>query len=178
MTAPDSRGCCLQAGRPAGGAGTPAHRQGVPGRDGPAGVVSAALYGRADGIDGGTASCRYRQLAAGRAAAAACGWQVIPEFFAEERRAGNPWHRLPHGPSLLVALSGPGRLAGAVVVAVPWRLLLRRPVPGRASILARVVPRRVLLVLARTITGLSACERRPPGGIAVPGLHGDRGQPR
>jgi hypothetical protein len=41
-----------------------------------------------------------------------------------------------------------------------------------------VVPRRVLLVLARTITGLSACERRPPGGIAVPGLHGDRGQPR
>ena len=105
---------------------------------------------------------------------------MTAEFFDEDCRAGDPWQDRPQGRSLLAALSGPCRPAGAVVVADPWRLLPRRPAPGEPGILARLAFRRVQLVLAdsglvistaaeyallgRLLTGPAASA--PPGGAA------------
>jgi hypothetical protein len=50
--------------------------------------------------------------------------------------------------AVAAALSGPGRPAGAVVVADPWRLLPRRPAPGSTAILAQLAFLRVQLMLA------------------------------
>ena len=49
---------------------------------------------------------------------------------------------------MLAALSGPDRVAGAVAVADPWRLLARRLVPEDTGILARLGFWRVQLMLA------------------------------
>jgi hypothetical protein len=81
------------------------------------------------------------------AVAAAFGARVTAEFFDEDCRADDPWQDRPQGRFLLAALSGPGRPAGAVVVADPWRLLPRQA-PGSTAILARLAFMRVQLMLA------------------------------
>ena len=127
-------------------------------------AVPVAFYGRtahAAGT-GDSRADRYRQLALCHAVAAARGWQVTAEFFDEDCRAGYPWQRRPQGRSLLAALSEPGRVAGAVVVADPWCLLPRRPVPGGTAILARLAFRRVLLVLAGPGMVISSAEEYRP----------------
>jgi hypothetical protein len=90
---------------------------------------------------------RYRQLAVCRTVAAACGAQVTAGFLDEGCRAAGPWQDRPRGRSLLAALSGPGRPAGTVAVADPWRLLPRRPAPDSTG-MAWLAFRRVQLVLA------------------------------
>lgn len=208
MTARDSRGRNQQASRPAGGIATrTADGSATADPDMPAGVVPVAFYGRtarAAGTDDSRAD-RHRQLALCRAVAAACGGQVTAEFFDEACRADFPWHRRPQGRSLLAALSGRGRLAGAVAVADPWCLLPRRPVPS-SGILARLAFRRVLLVLASpaivissageyavlgrllsgpacgappdgSIAGPSVRDHRSRGGRAAPGLSRHTGEP-
>jgi hypothetical protein len=112
--------------------------------------VPVAFYGRtarAAGT-GDSAADRYRQLALCRAAAAARGAQVTAEFFDEDCRADDPWQDRPQGRSMLAALSGPDRVAGAVAAADPWRLLARRLVPEDTGILARLGFWRVQLMLA------------------------------
>jgi hypothetical protein len=140
-----------QAGRVTGDSATrPASGTGAADRDSPVRAAPAAFYGRTARATGTSDSQadRYRQLALCRSAAAAWGARVTAEFFDEDRRAGGPWQDRPQGRSLLAALSGPRRLAGAVVVADPWQLLSRRPAPGEPGILAWLASRRVQLVLA------------------------------
>jgi len=161
--------------RAAGGPGTA-------GPDSPPQAVPVAFYGRtacAGGI-GDSRADRHRQRALCHAVAAARGLQVTAEFFDEDCRAGYPWQRRPQGRSLLAALQGPGRVAGAVAVADPWRLLPRRPVPGGTAILARLAFRQVLLMLAGTSMVISSAGEyallgrlltdplggAPPGGSA------------
>jgi hypothetical protein len=122
--------------------------------------VPVAFYGRtahAAGT-GDSRADRHRQLALCHAVAAAAGWQVTAEFFDEDCRAGDPWRRRPQGRSLLAALQGPGRVAGAVAVADPWCLLPRRPPPGGTAILGRLAFRRVQLMLAGTGMVISSAE--------------------
>ena len=123
-------------------------------------AVPVVFYGRtarAAGT-GDSRADQYRQLALCRAAAAACGAPVTAEFFDEDCRADHPWQDRPQGLSLLAALSGPRRAAGAVVVADPWRLLPRRPAPGGTGILARLAFLRVQLVLADSGMVISSAE--------------------
>jgi hypothetical protein len=181
MTGNNPRGRPRQAGRITGGSATrAASALGAADRDNSLRTVPAAFYGRTARAagSGDSEAERYRQLALCRSAAAACGAQVTAEFFDEDCRAGDPWQHRPQGRSLLGVLSGPGRLAGAVVVADPWRLLPRRPAPDEPGILARLAFRRVQLVLAdsglvistageyallgRLLTGPAASV--PPGG--------------
>ena len=151
MTGLNPRGRPHQADRIADDSTTPAaDGPGTADRDSSLRAMSAAFYGRtahAAGT-GDSQADRYRQLALCRAVAAACGAWVTAEFFDEDCRAGYPWPDRPQGRSLLAALAGPGGPAGAVVVADPWRLLPRRPVPGGTRILAQLAFRRVQLVLA------------------------------
>jgi hypothetical protein len=139
------------AGRPAGDSVTRTKSgPGTAGPDGPPQAVPVAFYGRtahAAGT-GDSRADRHRQLALCHAVAAARGWQVTAKFFDEDCRAGYPWQRRPQGRCLLAALSGPGRVAGAVAVADPWCLLPRCPVPGGTAILARLASRGVQLLLA------------------------------
>ena len=151
MTGRNPRGRPHQTDLIADGSTTPAANGPVPaGRDRSLRAVPAAFYGRTAHAAGTSDSQadRYRQLALCRAVAAACGVWVTAEFFDEDCRAGCPWQDRPQGRSLLAALPCPGRPAGAVVVADPWRLLPRRPPPGGTSILARLAFRQVRLVLA------------------------------
>jgi hypothetical protein len=83
---------------------------------------------------------------------------VTAEFFDEDCRAGGKWQHRPQGRSLLAALAGPHRPAGAVVVADPWRLLPRRPASQGTAILARLAFRRVQLVLADSGIVISTAE--------------------
>lgn len=150
MTGMNPRGRPHQAGRIADSTTPAANGPGTADRDSSLRAVPAAFYGRtahAAGT-GDSLADRYRQLALCRAVAAACGAWVTAEFFDEDCRAGYPWPGRPQGRSLLAALAGPGRPAGAVVVADPWRLLPRRPAPGGTSILTQLAFRRVQLVLA------------------------------
>jgi hypothetical protein len=161
MTGKSPPGRPHQAGRPAGDSMTRAGSgPGTAGPDSPPRAVSVAFYGRtahAAGT-GDSRADRHRQLALCHAVAAARGWQVTAEFFDENCRAGCPWQRRPQGRALLAALPGPGRVAGAVAVADPWRLLPRRPAPGGTAILGRLAFRRVLLVLAGTGMVISSAE--------------------
>ena len=160
-------GACDSMTRAASGPGTA-------GPDSPPRAVPVAFYGRTACAAGTGDSRADRQLALCHAVAAG-SWQVTAEFFNEDCRAGYPWQRRPQGRALLAALSGPGRVAGAVAVADPWRLLPRRPAPGGTPILARLAFRRVLLVLAGTGMVISSAEEYallgrlltgPPGGSA------------
>jgi hypothetical protein len=78
----------------------------------------------------------------------------------------------PQGRSLLAALPGPGRPAGAVVVADPWRLLPRRPAPGGTSILTQLAFRRVQLVLADSGMVISSAREYALLGRLLPGPGG------
>lgn len=130
-----------QAGRPADDSATRAKSgPGTAEPDSPPRAVPVAFYGRTAHAAGtcDSRADRHRQLALCHAVAAARGWQVTAEFFDEDCRACYPWQRRPQGRSLLAALSGPGRVAGTVAVADPWRLLPRRPAPGGTAILARL----------------------------------------
>jgi hypothetical protein len=182
MTGNNPRGRPRQASLTSGSTTRAAGGPGAADRDNPVRAAPAAFYGRTARAAGtsDSAAGRYRQLALCRSAAAACGARVTAEFFDEDCRAGGPWQDRPQGRSLLAALSGPRRLAGAVVVADPWRLLPRRPAPGEPGILARLASRRVQLVLAdsglvistageyallgRLLTGPAASA--PPGAAA------------
>jgi len=151
MTGINPRGGPHQANRiPDGSTAPAADGAGTANRDSSLPAVPAAFYGRTAHAAGTADSQadRYRQLALCRTVAAACSAWVTAEFFDEDCRAGNPWPDRPQGRSLLAALAGPGRPAGAVVVADPWRLLARRPAPGGTAILAQLAFRRVQLVLA------------------------------
>jgi hypothetical protein len=113
-------------------------------------AVPAAFYGRT-AHRAGTADSqadRHRQIASCSALAAAFSARVTAEFFDEACRADDPCQDRPQGRFLLAALSGPGRPAGAVVVADLWRLLPRRRGPGSTAILARLAFLRVQLMLA------------------------------
>jgi hypothetical protein len=150
-----------EAGRPAGGSMTRAGSgPGAAGPDSPPWAVPVAFYGRTACAAGSVDSRadRYRQLALCHAVVAARGWRLTAEFFDEDCRAGYPWRRRPQGRALLAALQAPGRVAGAVAVADPWRLLPRRPVPGGTAILGRLAFRQVLLVLAGTGMVISSAE--------------------
>ena len=151
MTGMNPRGRPHQADRIPDDSTTPAaNGPGTAHRDSSLRAVPAAFYGRtahAAGT-GDSQADRYRQLALCRTVAAACGAWVTAEFFDEDCRADDPWQDRPQGRALLAALPGPGRPAGAVVVADPWRLLPRRPAPGGTGILAQLAFRRVQLVLA------------------------------
>lgn len=183
MTGNNPRGRPRQAGQLTGDSTTrAASAPGAADRDSSLRAVSAAFYGRTARAAGTSDSeaDRYRQLALCRVVAAACGAWVTAEFFDEDCRADYPWQGRPQGRSLLAALPGHGRHAGAVVVADPWRLLPRRPAPDSTGILARLAFRRVQLVLAdsgmvistageyalpgRLLTGPAASA--PPGGAA------------
>jgi hypothetical protein len=151
MTGNNPRGHPRQAGRIADDSTTRA--AGGPGTadlDSSLRAVPAAFYGRtAHGTGTGDSQAdRQRQLAGCSAVAAAFGARVTAEFFDEDCRADDSWQNRPQGRFLLAALSGPGRPAGAVVVADPWRLLPRRPAPGSTAILAQLAFRRVQLMLA------------------------------
>jgi len=183
MTGNNPRGHPRQAGRITGDSTTPtASGPGAADRDSPVRAAPASFYGRtarAAGT-GDSAADRYRQLALCRSVAAACGARVTAEFFDEDCRAGDPWQDRPQGRSLLAALPGPSRPAGAAVVADPWRLLPRRPAPGEPGILAWLAFRRVQLVLADSGLVISTTEEyallgslltgpaasAPPGGAA------------
>jgi hypothetical protein len=161
MSGNDPRGRPRQAGRIIGESATrAASAPGVADRDSSLRAAPAAFYGRTARAagSGDSAADRYRQLALCRSAATACGARVTAEFFDEDCRAGDPWQGRPQGRSLLAALSGPRRPAGAVVVADPWRLLPRRPAPGEPGILARLAFRRVQLVLADSGLVISTTE--------------------
>jgi hypothetical protein len=151
MTGMNPRGSPHQADRIADDSTTPAADGACTAhRDSSLRAVPAAFYGRtahAAGT-GDSQADRYRQLALCRTVAAACSAWVTAEFFDEDCRAGDPWQDRPQGRSLLAALPGPGRPAGAVVVADPWRLLPRHPAPGGTGVLAQFAFRRVQLVLA------------------------------
>jgi hypothetical protein len=181
MTGNNPRGRPRQAGRPAGDStARAASAPGAADRNRSLRAVPAAFYGRTAHAAGtsDSAADRHRQLALCRAVAAACGARVTAEFFDEDCRADYPWQGRPQGRSLLAALSGPDRVAGAVVVADPWSLLPRRPPPDSTGILAWLAFRRVQLVLAdpglvistaeeyallgRLLTGPAASA--PPGG--------------
>jgi hypothetical protein len=181
MTGTNPRGRPRQDGRITGDSTTrAASGPGAADPDTSPGAVPAAFYGRTACAAGtrDSQADRHRQLALCRAVATACGAWVTAEFFDEDCRADDPWQHRPQGRSLLAALSGPPRPAGAVVVADPWRLLPRRPAPGEPGILARLAFRRVQLVLAdsglvistaeeyallgRLLTGPAASA--PPGG--------------
>ena len=146
MTGNNPPGHPRQAGRITGDSTTRAvSAPGAADRDSSLRAAPAAFYGRtarAAGT-GDSQADRYRQLALCRTVAAYCGARVTAEFFDEDCRADDPWQDRPQGRSLLAALSGPRRLAGAVVVGDPWRLLPRRPRarqhrhPGVARVLAR-----------------------------------------
>lgn len=161
MTGTDPRRRPHHAGLLADGSATRAEcGPGVTDRNSPPRAVPVAFYGRtacAAGT-GDSRADRYRQLALCHAVAAARGWQVTAEFFDEDCRADDPWQRRPQGRSLLAALSGPGRVAGAVAVADPWCLLPRRPAPGGTAILGRLAFRGVVLVLAGTGLVISSAE--------------------
>jgi len=139
-----------QAARPDGDSKTrAASGMGTADPNSPPQAVPVAFYGRS-ACAAGTSDNRadqYQQLAPCQAVAAR-GWQVTAEFSDEDCRVGYSWQRRPQGRSLLAALSEPGRVAGAVVVANPWCLLPRRPVPGGTAILARLASRGVQLLLA------------------------------
>jgi hypothetical protein len=151
MAGMNPRGRPHQADRIADDSTTPAaDGPGTADRDRSLRAVQAAFYGRtahAAGT-GDSQADRCRQLALCRAAAASCGARATAEFFDQDCQAGCPWPDRPQGLSLLAALAGPGRPAGAVVIADPWRLLPRRPAPGGTGILAQLAFRRVQLVLA------------------------------
>ena len=135
-------------------------------------AVPVAFYGRtarAAGT-GDSAADRYRQLALCRAAAAACGAPVTAEFFDENCRADHPWQDRPQGRSLLAALFGPDRVAGAVAVADPWRLVARRPAPDGAGILARLASRRVQLLLADSGLAIASAGEYALLGTLLAGL--------
>ncbi len=161
MTGKNPPGRPHQAGRPADGSMTrAASGPGTADPDSPPRAVPVAFYGwtACAAGTGDSRADRHRQLALCHAVAAARGWQVTAEFFDEDCRAGYPWRRRPQGRALLAALSGPGRVAGAVAVANPWCLLPRRPVPGGTDILARLESRQVRLVLAGTGMVISSAE--------------------
>ncbi len=161
MTGTNPRGRPRQDGRITGDSTTrAASGPGAADPDTSPGAVPVAFYGRtacAAGTSDSQAD-RHRQLALCRAVATACGAWVTAEFFDEDCRADDPWQHRPQGRSLLAALSGPPRPAGAVVVADPWRLLSRRPASQGTAILARLAFRRVQLMLADSGTLISTAE--------------------
>jgi len=161
MTGNNPPGHPRQAGRITGDSTTRAvSAPGAADRDSSLRAAPAAFYGRtarAAGT-GDSQADRYRQLALCRTVAAYCGARVTAEFFDEDCRADDPWQDRPQGRSLLAALSGPRRLAGAVVVGDPWRLLPRRPAPQGTDILARLAFRRVQLMLADSGMVISTAE--------------------
>ena len=179
MTGTDPPGRPHQAGRAACDSMTrAASGPGTAGPDSPPRAVPVAFYGRTACAAGTGDSRADRRSWPCATRSPPRGWQVTAEFFNEDCRAGYPWQRRPQGRALLAALSGPGRVAGAVAVADPWRLLPRRPAPGGTPILARLAFRRVLLVLAGTGMVISSAEEYallgrlltgPPGGSLLPG---------
>jgi len=160
-----------QAARPDGDSKTrAASGMGTADPNSPPQAVPVAFYGRS-ACAAGTSDNRadqYQQLAPCQAVAAR-GWQVTAEFSDEDCRVGYSWQRRPQGRSLLAALSEPGRVAGAVVVANPW-CLLPRPVPGGTAILARLAFRQVLLVLAGTGMVIRSAEEYALLGTLLTGL--------
>jgi hypothetical protein len=115
-------------------------------------ATPVAFYGRtahAAGT-GDSQADWYRQLVLCRAVIAACGGQVVIEFFDEDCRADRPWSSRPQGRALLDILSAPDRPATALIAASPWHLLPRRPSADGNSILQHLALHRVLLVLADT----------------------------
>jgi hypothetical protein len=175
MTGNNPRGRPHQADRIPDESATPAaNGPGTAHGDSSLRAVPAAFYRRtahAAGT-GDSQADRYRQLALCRTVAAACGVWVTAEFFDEDCRADDPWQDRPQGRSLLAALPGPGRPAGAVVVADPWRLLPRRPAPGGTSILTQLAFRRVQLVLADSGMVISSAREYALLGRLLPGPGG------
>jgi hypothetical protein len=183
MMGMDSRDRKRQGGRLVDDSITPAARgSGTADRNTSLLAVPVTLYewtAHAVGTDDSRAD-RYRQLALCRAAVATCGARVATEFFDEDCRADYPWRCRPQGRSLLAALPGPGRSAGAVAIADPWCLFPRCPAAEGIAILARLAFRHVQLGLADSGMLISSAEEyallgrlltapaygAPPGGSA------------
>lgn len=129
MTGNNPRGHPRQAGRITDS--TTRAASGMGAADGDTSIlVPAAFYRRtahAAGTDDRAADL-YRQLTLCRSVAVACGARTTAEFFDEDCRADDPWQHRPCRQSLLAVLSGSRRVAGAVVIADPWRLIPRHAV--------------------------------------------------
>ena len=95
-------------------------------------TVRFAFYGRTARTDATeTAAEQYWQQYCCRAAAAACGGQIISWFSHDACAARMALAGRPRGRELLAALDDPRSRVGALVATDAARLLPRQPGPGR-----------------------------------------------